>query len=128
MPRERDWILWFWKRNISVEDRVVNTAEVDNYPGLPGMNGYELGMKFRSHADALEAKFQIAEVKDIIIEETQKMVRTNEGDFYAKNIIISTGALATENWAFRVKESWLAWVFLIVRPVMVHFSREERLP
>ena len=40
--------------------QVVNTAEVDNYPGLPGMNGYELGMKFRSHADALEAKFQIA--------------------------------------------------------------------
>lgn len=72
--------------------QVVNTAEVDNYPGLPGMNGYELGMKFRSHADALEAKFQIAEVKDIIIEETQKTVRTNEGDFYAKNIIISTGA------------------------------------
>ena len=70
----------------------MNTAEVDNYPGLPGMNGYELGMKFRSHADALEAKFQIAEVKDIIIEETQKTVRTNEGDFYAKNIIISTGA------------------------------------
>ena len=32
--------------------QVVNTAEVDNYPGLPGMNGYELGMKFRSHADA----------------------------------------------------------------------------
>lgn len=72
--------------------QVVNTAEVDNYPGLPGMNGYELGMKFRSHADALEAKFQIAEVKDIIIEGTQKTVRTNEGDFYAKNIIISTGA------------------------------------
>ena len=72
--------------------QVLTTYEVDNYPGLPGMNGYELGMKFRSHADALEAKFQIAEVKDIIIEETQKTVRTNEGDFYAKNIIISTGA------------------------------------
>ena len=72
--------------------QVVNTAEVDNYPGLPGMNGYELGMKFRAHADALEAKFQIAEVKDIIIEETQKIVQTNEGDFAAKNLIISTGA------------------------------------
>ena len=23
----------------------MNTAEVDNYPGLPGMNGYELGME-----------------------------------------------------------------------------------
>ena len=27
--------------------QVVNTYEVDNYPGLPGINGFELGMKFR---------------------------------------------------------------------------------
>ena len=64
--------------------QVVNTAEVDNYPGLPGMNGYELGMKFRSHADALEAKFQIAEVKDIIIEETQKTFEIFLHKFYKK--------------------------------------------
>ena len=83
--------IWLDKKFVQ-GGQIVDTYEVDNYPGLPGMNGYELGMKFRSHADALEAKFQIAEVKDIIIEETQKMVRTNEGDFYAKNIIISTGA------------------------------------
>ena len=83
--------IWIDK-NFAPGGQITATYEVDNYPGLPGMNGYELGMKFRSHADALEAKFQIAEVKDIIIEETQKTVRTNEGDFYAKNIIISTGA------------------------------------
>ena len=47
--------------------QVVNTSEVDNYPGLPGMSGYELGMKLRAHADALEARFEMAEVKDIII-------------------------------------------------------------
>lgn len=91
------------------------------------MNGYELGMKFRSHADALEAKFQIAEVKDIIIEETQKTVRTNEGDFYAKNIIISTGA-SHRKLGVPGERELAGWVFLIVRPVMVHFSREERLP
>lgn len=27
--------------------QVVNTYEVDNYPGFPGINGFELGMKFR---------------------------------------------------------------------------------
>lgn len=72
--------------------QVVNTSEVDNYPGLPGMNGYELGMKFRAHADALEARFEMAEVKDIIIEETQKIVRTDKGDYHARAIIIATGA------------------------------------
>ena len=72
--------------------QVVNTSEVDNYPGLPGMNGYELGMKFRAHADALEAHFEMAEVKDIIIEETQKVVCTDKGDFAARTVIIATGA------------------------------------
>ena len=33
--------------------QVVNTAEVDNYPGLPGIGGFELGMKMREHADRL---------------------------------------------------------------------------
>ena len=62
--------IWIDK-NFAPGGQITATYEVDNYPGLPGMNGYELGMKFRSHADALEAKFQIAEVKDIIIEETR---------------------------------------------------------
>lgn len=72
--------------------QVVNTSEVDNYPGLPGMGGFELGMKLRAHADALEAEFKTAEVTDIIIEETVKTVRTDEGDFRAKAVIIATGA------------------------------------
>lgn len=72
--------------------QVVNTSEVDNYPGLPGMNGYELGMKFRAHADALGARFEMAEAKDIIIEEAHKIVRTDKGDFTAKAVIIATGA------------------------------------
>lgn len=72
--------------------QVVNTSEVDNYPGMPGTNGYELGMQFRAHADALGAVFETAEVEDIIIEETRKIVRTDNGDFYAKAIIIATGA------------------------------------
>ena len=35
--------------------QVVNTYEVDNYPGLPGIGGFELGVKMREHADHLEA-------------------------------------------------------------------------
>ena len=29
--------------------------EVDNYPGLPGIGGYDLGLKLREHADRLGA-------------------------------------------------------------------------
>ena len=54
--------------------QILNTYEVDNYPGLPGINGYELGVKFREHADQLGAEFVTAEVEEIIIEETVKKV------------------------------------------------------
>lgn len=72
--------------------QVVNTYEVDNYPGLPGVGGYELGMKFREHADKLEAEFVTAEVKRILIEETVKTVITDGEDYQAKALVIATGA------------------------------------
>ena len=31
--------------------QVLTTYEVDNYAGLPGINGFDLGMKFREHAE-----------------------------------------------------------------------------
>lgn len=45
--------------------QVLNTYEVDNYPGLPGINGFELGMKFREHADKLGCEFKNAAVLKI---------------------------------------------------------------
>lgn len=42
--------------------QVLNTYEVDNYPGLPGINGFDMGMKFREHADKLGCEFLNAEV------------------------------------------------------------------
>ena len=38
--------------------QILNTYEVDNYPGYPGISGYELGMKLREHADHLGAQFK----------------------------------------------------------------------
>ena len=37
--------------------QILSTYEVDNYPGLPGSSGFDLGMKFREHADRLGAVF-----------------------------------------------------------------------
>lgn len=72
--------------------QVVNTYEVDNYPGFSGISGYELGMKFREHAEKLNAEFVTAEVKRIIIEETEKTVVTNEQNYQTRALIIATGA------------------------------------
>ncbi len=76
--------------------QVVNTYEVDNYPGLPGISGFELGVKFREHADSLGAEFVTAEVRDIIIEETVKKVVTDEETYSAKSLILAMGAVHRE--------------------------------
>lgn len=50
------------EKNFTSGGQVVNTYEVDNYPGLPGINGFDMGMKFREHADKLGCEFQMATV------------------------------------------------------------------
>lgn len=75
--------------------QVLNTHEVDNYLGLCGMNGFEMGMKFREHAETLGAEFVHKKVSVINnIEETQKEIVCEDGSvYYAKNIILATGAV-----------------------------------
>lgn len=89
--------------------QVLTTYEVDNYPGLPGIGGFDLGMKFRQHAEQLDASFQEDEVCRIELaaqedEElkaaevwpenppTVKKVVCKKDTYLAKSVIIATGA------------------------------------
>ncbi len=71
--------------------QVLNTYEVDNYLGMPGFNGFDMGVKFREHADRLGAPFMEAEVTGITDGEV-KTVHTTEGDLRARALILATGA------------------------------------
>lgn len=73
--------------------QVIDTSEVDNYLGLPGINGFELGQKFRRHAEALEVVFQSGRVVSIHDEEEKKVVETADGAKYeARALILAGGA------------------------------------
>lgn len=72
--------------------QILNTYEVDNYPGLPGIGGFELGQKFREHADKMEAEFVTANVTGISVESEIKKVLTDKGDYETKTVIVATGA------------------------------------
>lgn len=73
--------------------QVLNTYEVDNYLGMPGMNGFDMGMKFKEHADTAGAQFQTAHVAEIIDEGDKKTVKTADGTSYeARTLILATGA------------------------------------
>ncbi len=73
--------------------QVLNTYEVDNYLGMPGMNGFDMGVKFREHADKLGAEFREASVLSIETGEEGKIVRTDGEELQAKAVILAAGAV-----------------------------------
>ena len=72
--------------------QVLNTYEVDNYLGLPGINGFDMGVKFREHADKLGATFKEAEVTGLEDRGAYKVVQTTEGEYETKTVILAMGA------------------------------------
>ena len=42
--------------------QIAESSRVDNYPGIPGIDGYSLGEKFREHAESLGVEFTEAQV------------------------------------------------------------------
>lgn len=72
--------------------QIMQTYEVDNYPGLPGIAGFDMATKFREHADKLGAQFVTAQVSKIEDQGEKKIVTTDKGTYETKNIILATGA------------------------------------
>lgn len=74
--------------------QVLNTYEVDNYPGLPGIGGFELGLKFREHAEKLGAEFINIEVRHIDLEDggRVKVLYTDHEEYRARALVLAMGA------------------------------------
>ena len=77
--------------------QVLNTYEVDNYPGLSGINGFDMGMKFREHADKLGCEFQNAAVSRVrkvsAGEERGCILETSEGEIFTRTVVAAMGAV-----------------------------------
>lgn len=72
--------------------QILNTYEVDNYPGLPKISGMELGQKMREHANQQQVSFVTESVKEIISEDDVKKVVTNKNTYETKTVILAMGA------------------------------------
>lgn len=72
--------------------QILNTEEVDNYPGLPGIGGFELGQKFAEHANLLGVRQVTEEVIRLDCQKDVKRVVTTNGEYEAKNLIYAAGA------------------------------------
>ncbi|MBQ7833027.1 MAG: thioredoxin-disulfide reductase [Lachnospiraceae bacterium] len=72
--------------------QVLNTYEVDNYPGLPGISGFELAQKMSEHAVKMQAKTVEDDVKAIRKENDCYVIEGENNTYETKGIIIATGA------------------------------------
>ena len=72
--------------------QVLTTYEVDNYLGLPGMDGFSMGMKFKEHADYLGISMVNETVSSILMDAAVKKVVTEKQTYEAKTLILAMGA------------------------------------
>ena len=83
--------------NYMAGGQVLTTYEVDNYLGLPGINGFDMGMKFQEHVVKLGVEVLSYTVESIEhVKETAMpyyVVHTDQGDFASKTVLLATGAV-----------------------------------
>lgn len=72
--------------------QILNTYEIDNYPGFPGASGQEVADAMRQHCDKLGVEFARGRVTSIIDNGSTKDLVTKKNTYTAKSIIIATGA------------------------------------
>ncbi|SEK87462.1 thioredoxin reductase (NADPH) [Pseudobutyrivibrio ruminis] len=72
--------------------QILNTYEVDNYPGIPGVSGTELAEAMKKHCEKLGVEFARGRVTSIVDNGQTKELVTKKETFQTKTVIIATGA------------------------------------
>lgn len=81
------------EKNYYGTGQIAESERVDNYPGLYGENGYELGEKFRAHAEALGTEFVEGEVTEILPENEGYRLTLSDGQSLStKTVVYAAGA------------------------------------
>ena len=76
-----------------VGGQIVEAELVENYPGFAqGISGMELGQLMYQQAAKFGLKTIIAEATGIKLKEKRKVVKTTEGNFIAKAVVIAGGS------------------------------------
>lgn len=73
--------------------QIVNTQEIDNYPGLPGIGGMELAEKMKEHLEQQDVEIKRGKVIKISEQDNLKIVHTKKVDYYGKTVVLASGAI-----------------------------------
>jgi thioredoxin reductase (NADPH) len=77
--------------------QITNAEQVENFPGFPnGISGPELGELLHQQAARFGLETLFTEVCGLELQDDRKLVRTTEGDFTARALIIAGGSSRQE--------------------------------
>ena len=78
---------------LSAGGQMALTEEIDNYPGYEdGIDGFTLAEKMQRQAERFGAQTAYAQVERMELTAAPKALKTSEGTFYARTVILATGA------------------------------------
>lgn len=72
--------------------QIVSALEVENYPGIPKISGYELSENLYQQVSALKGEIKYEKVLKIQEDKKEKRVTTNRAEYFCKSVILATGA------------------------------------
>ena len=77
----------------AVGGQILNAEKVENYPGFPeGVSGFDLTQFIHQQATGFGLETVMVEVTGIEVTGERKLVRTSQGDFTARAVIIASGS------------------------------------
>lgn len=78
---------------LSAGGQMALTEEIDNYPGYEdGIDGFTLAEKMQRQAERFGAQTAYAQVERMELAAVPKALETSEGTFYARTVVLATGA------------------------------------
>ena len=89
------------EKNYLGTGQIAESERVDNYPGLYGENGFDLGEKFRSHAESLGTEFIEGEAVKISKNATDYSIELDNGNSLETHTVIY--AVGTERRKLQVE-------------------------
>ena len=71
--------------------------QIDNYPGFEeGIDGFSLAVKMQKEAERFGAQTKLAQVQRADLSADPKVLETSEGTFFARTVVVATGASPRE--------------------------------
>lgn len=85
-------ILWIDEK-FATGGQITDTSEIDNYPGMPGVTGMDLGEAMGEHARRIGAEPVREKVRSLEnLDQEVRTIRTKKHEYQARAVILALGA------------------------------------